>query len=413
MTDSIPSPPWEQDMPPSDEPVSVVREQSMGALMASGEFKPQEVGAPPWYQGKPPGGLLWYKDIQPILEDQSLVGGILGERGFSMIAGASGSTKTFFALHLALCVASGVDFFDRPVKKGGSIYIAAEAGDSIKNRIYAWRLQHPEAPLDIPFAVITWPVNFYADQPVGNIMYVASLIEEVIKKGIPIRQITIDTMSRATPGADENSSQDMTAFINNMDMLRAITTAAVTLVHHHGKDKDRGARGHSSLYAAVDTEITVEHNKVTEIATAEVTKQRDLPTDGKIAYKLRVVELGQLDDGKAITSCIIEAVEGTAAAPKGPKLNAAARLGLDLLRKAISEAGKPSASDRIPKDARVVGVEVWRRYFYTGTASDDQTPESRKKAFQRLRDALQAAHAIELWADEVWVTASRDNRARY
>jgi len=51
----------------------------------------------------------------------------------------------------------------------------------------------------------------------------------------------------------------------------------------------------------------------------------------------------------------------------------------------------------------VVEVETWRRYHYVGTATDGQTEEARKKAFQRAREKLQAAGTIGLHAELVWI----------
>jgi hypothetical protein len=63
------------------------------------------------------------------------------------------------------------------------------------------------------------------------------------------------------------------------------------------------------------------------------------------------------------------------------------------------------ASNHIPAGARVVDIEMWRRYHYAGTASDGQTPEARKKAFQRVRQRLQAAGVVGIHTDLIWIIA--------
>src|SRR5581483_5323891 len=83
--------------------------------------------------------------------------------------------------------------------------------------------------------------------------------------------------------------------------------AAVLIVHHSGKDETRGARGHSSFKAALDTEIEVVAKDNLHVAT--VTKQRDLPGGDKFAFRLKVVELGQDEDGDAVTTCVVEPVD--------------------------------------------------------------------------------------------------------
>jgi hypothetical protein len=85
-------------------------------------------------------------------------------------------------------------------------------------------------------------------------------------------------------------------------------------VHHSGKDAGKGARGHSSLRAAIDTEISVEGQSGTR--TASVTKQRDLPGDGRFAFELLPVVIGQGEEGESVTSCTVRYADAPAQ-PKG------------------------------------------------------------------------------------------------
>ena len=104
-------------------------------------------------------------------------------------------------------------------------------------------------------------------------------------------------------GGDENGPTDMTAFIANLDSLRDATGSHIMIVHHSGKDTAKGARGHSSLRAATDTEIELEVDG--SIRTATATKQRDLEPQQPIVFQLKVHELGRDEDGDAVTTCTI------------------------------------------------------------------------------------------------------------
>jgi hypothetical protein len=79
------------------------------------------------------------------------------------------------------------------------------------------------------------------------------------------------------------------------------------IVHHTGKDTAQGARGHSSLRAATDTEIEIENDEGLRTATA--TKQRDLEPKTPITFQLKVHEIGNDDDGDAVTTCTIIAAD--------------------------------------------------------------------------------------------------------
>jgi RecA-family ATPase len=48
--------------------------------------------------------------------------------------------------------------------------------------------------------------------------------------------VIIDTLNRAAPGMDENSSQDMGRILAGMKRLQEVTGGLVLVVHHTGKD---------------------------------------------------------------------------------------------------------------------------------------------------------------------------------
>jgi hypothetical protein len=218
--------------------------------------------------------------------------------------------------------------------------------------------------------------------------------------------IVIDTLNRSIAGS-ESRDEDMGAYVKAADRLSEAFCAAIIIIHHCGIKDDR-PRGHTSLLGAADAEIPVKRDDADRII-ATVKSMKDGPEGDVITSELTVVKVGTDDDGQPITSCIIEPVEGATAntPPKtGKRLPDAVKIALGSLRKALDQAGDMApASNHIPPSARVVSVETWRRFHYTGTASDGQNADSRKKAFQRARDRLQAAGAIGLHDDLCWIVA--------
>jgi putative DNA primase/helicase len=69
--------------------------------------------------------------------------------------------------------------------------------------------------------------------------------------------VVVDTLNRAAPTADENSSRDMGEILEAAKTLQTLTRGLVVLVHHTGKNAAAGLRGHSSLFAAMDAAIEV------------------------------------------------------------------------------------------------------------------------------------------------------------
>ena len=81
------------------------------------------------------------------------------------------------------------------------------------------------------------------------------------------------------------------------------------------------------------------------------------------------------------------------------------KVALDLLRKAIDEAGAvPPASNHIPPGTRTILLETWRSYAYAGGITESDDADTRRKAFVRAVTSLQADQLIAKWGDHVWLT---------
>jgi len=111
-----------------------------------------------------------------------------------------------------------------------------------------------------------------------------------------------------TPGANENTSEDMGRALGNINLLHEATGAMNLVVHHAGKDLSKGSRGWSGLKAAADVQIEVlrHENGDREIV---IEKMKDGEDGLRWGFKLETVLLGLDDDGDDITSCVAVEVE--------------------------------------------------------------------------------------------------------
>lgn len=252
--------------------------------------------------------LEWFDDITPALSSAYIIKGVLDEGAMSVVYGPSNSGKTFFALDMVFHIAVGRQWRGRRVKQAGVLYLAAEGGMGVKNRIAALRATH--GVTDVPFALRRAGLDLLQSE--ADLQQVYDLAQTVRAKAPDAPQIiVIDTLSRIMAGGDENSAADMTALIRNIDAIREATGAHIILVHHTGKDTARGARGHSSLRAATDTEIEVGvvGEEGDESRAAMVTKQRDNQGGETFAFTLKPVSLGTDQDGDEVTSCVVEGAD--------------------------------------------------------------------------------------------------------
>jgi hypothetical protein len=342
--------------------------------------------------------VIHFDEMQPMLCGNYLVKGLLGSTGMAVIYGAPGSGKTFFALRLGLCVAAGLPFFGRRTRQAGVVYIAAEAGRSIANRVAAVRNEFPPGT---PFIAITSPIDLRSSD--ADVTRLVTRLRS-LDLGVPIGLIIIDTLSRVMAGGNENAPDDMGALVRNCDRLRDETGAFLGIVHHSGKDAAKGARGHNLLLAATDTEIEVSQDEDAKLSTARITKQRDFATDDSFAFKLCQVEIGVDEDGDPVTSCSVdENVTPPTARPLLHKLTGAAAAGMQQLANCLAAHGETMpTSDHIPSNINGVTLGRWKSWLINaGILNPDGNP---REQFRRIRVTLQGRKIIGVWGDYVWLS---------
>ena len=224
--------------------------------------------------------------------------------------------------------------------------------------------------------------------------------------------IIIDTLNRVMPGGDENSSRDMGQMVACAKQLEDAFGCAVMYVHHKGKDEKAGARGHSSLKAACDTEISVAKHGEFHLLHAE--KVREGPSEVDIgAFKLTWVALPNDDDGEA-GSCVIEPTE--VPDQKKEKLPPQARLAFRYLHRALDNHAqmpppevREGAGRRGPIEGQsICPVDVWQQVCQdSGGLADSDNPDTHRKAFVRARRKLETLGNIGVYRDWVWLADKR------
>lgn len=227
-----------------------------------------------------------------------LIKDMLIEGGLSSFYAPSSTYKSFIALDLALSVSTGVDWRGMETKGGPVVYIASEGMGGWGKRLLVW-LEHRGEGNDPQFFTVPTSFDFSeADQRAG----LQEAIDSVCEKPA---LIVIDTLARNFGGGDENSTKDMGAFISGMDALREATGAHVMLVHHTGKDKERGARGSSALYGALDAEMTVAKDEInSRLIEFKVTKMKDGNDDLSMRFEMVEIEAVHPATGEVITSLV-------------------------------------------------------------------------------------------------------------
>jgi hypothetical protein len=339
------------------------------------------------------GKLLGMGQIAPVLDCPQLVRGWLTAGGMSLIFGPSNCGKTFFVTDLAMHVAAGGEWRGKRTIGGAVVYIAAEGGSGIKNRIAALKKSRLDICQHDNFYLLPTAVDLSGKDDVGAI---ANLLPDQ-----EIVLIVVDTLARTIGDGDENSAKDASVFISNLDRLRELTGAHVAVVHHSGKDTERGARGSSAIRAAVDTEIAIDASH-----TVTCAKQRDLQFPKPVHFELQQVELGQDGYGDQVTSAIVVPCD----APKAPakKLSGKAEVAMQALDEALKNHGEKRHNPDLPNGVPVVTVDQWRDACDAHGLTTGGSSSAARTAFMRAKEKLMDSNHIRIHSEFVWKVYGND-----
>jgi AAA domain len=205
-------------------------------------------------------------DVKPA---RSLVAGLFQQNSLVGCYGPPGSWKTWWMLHVALCVATSSDWQGSEVAGGPVLWVAGEDVTGIATRMRAWKARHGQLG---SIGVIPHAVQLLDPAQLAE-------LKELVEEFAPAL-IIVETLARCLVGADENSGKDMGRAIDALDQLRNVIGSTVAVVHHSGKDRERGLRGWSGLLGAMDT--TVECERTRSGLTTVIKKQKNA-SDGAVS----------------------------------------------------------------------------------------------------------------------------------
>ncbi len=271
-------------------------------------------------------------------DDNYIIKHLLHEGTLTCIYGAPGSGKTFCIFSMCAAIATGSMWKDHKVKKGGVLYFGLEGRHGIKKRRQAMK---KEGLIDgtEPFAVVQFKedaLNMLDEDHIKKVCDTVKAYEE--ETGVKCKLIVVDTLARATPGGDENSTKDMGQAVVNSQAVIDKTGCCVLLVHHTGKEANKGMRGSSALLGGLDASYEVfRHPDDDTIRVFHVKKSRDEADQKDIYFKLRTVSLGVDADLEEVTTCLVDFIE--AADVPAAKAKAGKKSKSELLLEQIPDEG--------------------------------------------------------------------------
>jgi len=245
----------------------------------------------------------------------SLVQGVHARDTLALLYGDSGVGKSVFAVSLAYAISTGRQWFGRRVTRGPVVYIAGEGQSGIRRRFAA--LEQTEG--------VPLPATLYLHEGVVGLVDTGSVdavVAAIASLPAPPVFVVLDTLARTFGPGDENSTEDMSAFVAAVDRIReAARGATVEVIHHTGLTAKDRARGSYALHCGVDDGFELARRDDGRIVLTSK-KSKDTAPAAPMSFRLRVVELLRPDgepmqdeDGELVTSCVLDEVDEQATVP--------------------------------------------------------------------------------------------------
>jgi len=246
--------------------------------------------------------LLSDYDLDRLPLPKWIVKRLIPDSGVGLVYGQSGSYKSFLTLDLLAHISNGMEWFGHRVTACPTVYVPFEGRGGIPKRVRAWRLamsRNRDTQIASNVRFISEPMNLRLQEDRDKL--VLTLLENGWAGGV----LCIDTLAQAAGDFEENSSKDMGEMLAVFNELQARLGGIVLLVHHSGKDASKGARGHSSLIAAVDFSIACSSDSGKYNGSFVAEKVKDDEAGKKHPFSMLRVHLGHDADGDEITSLTI------------------------------------------------------------------------------------------------------------
>jgi hypothetical protein len=226
--------------------------------------------------------VIFPREMRNLPAPQYVVDPIVPDSAVTLIYGPPGSCKSFLILDLLASVAIGSPAFGKfRTVPGDTILCAGEAPYAIARKRWpsfcqARGITHPDS---VRFAIVpAVPLVFDPSE-------IAALMQSVASSGAAPRIVALDTVARAIAGQDENDMRAAGLVTNAAERIRDKFKCAVVLVHHSGKDEDKGARGSSAFEGNVDAVFRVARDKDKGVVSLRCTKMKDADEPEPIHFK--------------------------------------------------------------------------------------------------------------------------------
>ena len=252
------------------------------------------------------------------------------------IFGQPKSGKSFVTVDLACNIVLGRDWHGHETEQGSVVYLAGEGMRAISRRFLAWQQLNATKVRDAPLLISTRGARLLDDK---DHQLLKDTIDRTQDETGKVRMIVVDTLQRNFGAGNENSTEDMSAFIERIDDLRDSYSTCICIVHHTGHGTSSRARGSSVIQASVDWEYRVTRTNLGSDMFVEFSQT--LVKDGKPVMPKNFKFIEQKLPFHDMTSGALEIIDA-GDMPKKTKVSEKGQAIIDAIRTVQDKADEPA-----------------------------------------------------------------------
>lgn len=275
--------------------------------------------------------------MQNITPPKWVVKDICEEDSVVAIFGQPKSGKSFVTVDLACNIVLGREWHGHETEQGSVVYLAGEGMRAISRRFLAWQQLNATRVKDAPLLISTRGARLLDDK---DHQLLKDTIDRTQDESGKVKMIIVDTLQRNFGSSgNENSTQDMSAFIERIDDLRETYTTAIAIVHHTGHGTSSRARGSSVIQASVDWEYRVARTNLGSDMFVEFSQT--LVKDGKPMMPKNFKFIEQKLPFHDMTSGALQLVD-VGDMPKKTKISEKGQTIIDAIKAVQDKASEPA-----------------------------------------------------------------------
>jgi hypothetical protein len=311
----------------------------------------------------------------------------------TLMFGASNTFKSFLAVDLACCVATGTDWHGHHVRQGNVVYIATEGASGVgRLRIRDW-MNHHNIPEQDRRNIFLRNMETWITDPAD----VAAFIDAVRHTIGEIALFVVDVGAGTMAGSESDDETAKTWVAGLETIIRELSCAALCITHTGWADQTR-ARGHTHIWGSFDTRLQVEGDKDKRTSVLRVNRHKDADSLGSWGFRLEpvVVQIGE----STLVPEFDETVDTNSSGAK--KLTSANhKAAQEALQQALDKHGEPSPGfTGMPSNATVIKRGTWETYGSPKMSGADTKRQNEN--FGRAVTALHDKGLVGFQGEYVW-----------